>query len=114
MYFFDGDAATRALDGVSFEVRRGEVFGLLGPDGCGKSTTLKLLAGKLKPTEGKAEIFGRSPRRRSIKARIGYAPQIAEAEGKRGFARLMSAISGLFANRARGIGSAHSGASLAG
>jgi ABC-type Na+ transport system ATPase subunit NatA len=60
------------LANATFDVRRGEVFGLLGPPGAGKSTMLKILAGKLRPTEGKVEVFGRSPRRGCIKARIGY------------------------------------------
>jgi ABC-2 type transport system ATP-binding protein len=69
--FWGGDQV-RALSQVAFEVQRGEVFGLLGPPGAGKSTMLRLLAGKLRPTEGKVEVFGRSPRRAGIRARIGY------------------------------------------
>ena len=53
------------LDGLSLEVRRGEVFGLLGPNGSGKSTTVKLLLGLLYPTKGHIAVFGHSPRRTS-------------------------------------------------
>ncbi|WP_227396126.1 ABC transporter ATP-binding protein [Jeotgalibacillus aurantiacus] len=48
----------RAVDGISFEVKKGEVFGLLGPNGAGKTTTIKMLTTLLLPTEGRAEIFG--------------------------------------------------------
>ena len=76
--FFDslwGGSLTHALTNVTFEVRRGEVFGLLGPPGAGKSTALRILAGRLRPAEGKAAVFGRSPRRRSVRVRIGYLPE---------------------------------------
>ena len=65
----------RALTDVCFEVRRGEVFGLLGPSGSGKTTTIRILAGRLSPSEGEAKVFGRSPRRRSVRLRVGYLPQ---------------------------------------
>src|ERR1017187_10740598 len=75
--YFDKPGFVRALTNVSFEVRRGEVFGLLGPSGSGKSTTLRVLAGRLPPSEGKARVFGRSPRRHSARMRVGYLPQRA-------------------------------------
>jgi sodium transport system ATP-binding protein len=57
--FHDPKLGTRvAVDGVSFEVRAGEVFGLLGPNGAGKTTTLRMLATLLKPTGGTAELNG--------------------------------------------------------
>lgn len=73
---FDG-CLTRVLNAVSLNVRRGEVFGLLGPKGSGKSTALKILAGRLRPFDGKVTAFGGSPRRAWNKARIGYLPQNA-------------------------------------
>jgi len=91
--------SVRALTEASFEVRRGEVFGLLGPGGSGKSTTLKILAGRLRPTEGKVKVFGRSPRRPGIKARIGYLPEIAGSNRQSGFTGLLEFVCKLFARR---------------
>ncbi len=70
-----GGNLVRALTGVTLEVRRGEVFGLLGPPGSGKSTALRILAGRLRAMEGRAEVFGRSPRSGSVRARVGYLPE---------------------------------------
>ncbi len=72
---FWGRPKARAVDNVSFEVRKGEVFGLLGPNGSGKTTTVKMLLGLLYPTKGVIEVFGRSPRHVATKARIGYLPE---------------------------------------
>lgn len=65
----------RAVDGVSFEVRRGEIFGLLGPNGSGKSTTIKLMLGLLKKTKGRLAVFGKAPNDVAVKRRIGYLPE---------------------------------------
>lgn len=69
--------ALTAVDGLSFDVRPGELFGIVGPDGAGKTTTLRLLAGVLRPSEGDAEILGLSVRRdpERVKARIAYMSQ---------------------------------------
>jgi ABC-2 type transport system ATP-binding protein len=72
-----------ALTRVNLEIRRGEVLGLLGPLGAGKSTVLKILAGRLPPTDGRVRVFGRSPRRHRIRARIGYLPEPAAPTGPR-------------------------------
>jgi ABC-2 type transport system ATP-binding protein len=63
-----------ALDHLSIEVRRGEIFGLVGPNGSGKTTTLKLLLGLIKPTSGSITIFGRGARDVAVKKRIGFLP----------------------------------------
>jgi ABC-2 type transport system ATP-binding protein len=65
----------RALDGLSLEVARGEIFGFLGANGAGKSTTMKLLMRLIYPTEGSARILGRSIEDVSVHARIGYLPE---------------------------------------
>lgn len=66
-----------AVRGLDLEVQRGEIFGLVGPDGAGKTTTMRLLSGILAPTEGDAMVAGHSVRtdEESIKARIGYMSQ---------------------------------------
>jgi ABC-2 type transport system ATP-binding protein len=68
--------ATKAVDGVSFEIERGESFGLLGPNGAGKTTTLHLLVGALAPDAGSIEIDGEpDPRRPAVRRGLGLAPQ---------------------------------------
>jgi len=69
--------AFKAVDDVSFTVRRGEVFGFLGSNGAGKSTTIRMLCGLLTPTSGRASVdgvdVGRAPE--EVKRRIGYMSQ---------------------------------------
>ncbi len=69
--------AFRAVDRVSFQVRAGEIFGLLGANGAGKTTVIKMLTGILPPTEGEGAVAGADMRRagQAIKARIGYMSQ---------------------------------------
>lgn len=68
---------TVAVDGLTFSVERGEIFGLVGPDGSGKTTTMRLLAAILDPTGGDAWILGNSVRADAgkIHERIGYMSQ---------------------------------------
>lgn len=67
----------RAVDRISFETARGEIFGLLGPNGCGKSTTIRMMCGLLSPTAGSAEVAGFDVARRPERVRehIGYMSQ---------------------------------------
>jgi ABC-2 type transport system ATP-binding protein len=76
---------TRALTRVNLDFRVGEVTAVLGAKGAGKSTTLKVLAGRLRPTEGAAKLFGRSPRRGATKARVGYLPGKTDTAHRPGF-----------------------------
>ena len=66
-----------AVDGVSFDVDKGEVVGFLGPNGAGKSTTLRIIAGFLGMTSGKVTVAGHDIREESFEARqkIGYMPE---------------------------------------
>jgi len=72
---FWGRPKLRAVDGLSFEVEKGQVFGLLGPNGSGKTTTMKVLVGLLRPTEGGVRVRGGSPRDAGRRARIGFMPE---------------------------------------
>jgi len=64
-----------AVDDLSLKIRNNEVFGLLGPNGSGKTTTLKLLLGLLYPTKGKAVVLGGDSTDPKINARIGFLPE---------------------------------------
>jgi ABC-2 type transport system ATP-binding protein len=66
-----------AVNGVTFDVRRGSIFGFLGPNGAGKTTTMRMLLGLLSPSSGKAEVLGYNVAHqpRAVKKRIGYMSQ---------------------------------------
>src|SRR6266446_446496 len=70
-------ADVHAVDGLTFHVRRGEIFGLVGPDGAGKTTMMRVLAGILHPDGGEASVFGcdvvHDPE--GVKSQISYMPQ---------------------------------------
>src|SRR6185312_12234793 len=62
-----------AVDHVDLTVERGDVFGYLGPNGAGKTTSLRMLLGLIRPTEGSARLFGRSPLEDGARALDGVA-----------------------------------------
>lgn len=64
-----------ALTDLTFEVRSGELYGLVGPDGAGKTTCIRALAGLLLPDRGEARIFGRPPTDPQTRERLGLMPQ---------------------------------------
>ena len=66
-----------AVDGINFEVRKGESFGLLGPNGAGKSTTMKMISAVSQRTDGELEILGKDPNKKGpeIRAHLGVVPQ---------------------------------------
>jgi ABC-2 type transport system ATP-binding protein len=70
-----------AVDRISFEVRKGEIFGFLGPNGAGKTTTIRMLTGIIKPDKGTASILGFHIQREGLKARqvTGVVPEMANA-----------------------------------
>lgn len=72
---FWGRQKVRALKGLDLEIKQGEVFGLLGPNGSGKTTTIKLLLGLLFPTSGQALVFGRDATDVGKNQRLGYLPE---------------------------------------
>jgi ABC-2 type transport system ATP-binding protein len=69
--------AVNALGGVSFDVQPGEMFGLIGPDGAGKTTTIRLLCGLLHPDGGSVKVLGRDPvgQHRQVTESVGYLSQ---------------------------------------
>jgi ABC-2 type transport system ATP-binding protein len=72
---FWGRQKKRALNALDLQIYRGEVFGLLGPNGSGKTTTIKLLLGLLFPSEGDAFVFGEPAAQVRKNERIGYLPE---------------------------------------
>ena len=65
--------AVEAVRGINFEVRQGEIFGLIGPDGAGKTTTFQILAGVMEATSGTATIYNRAAR--AARQQTGYLTQ---------------------------------------
>ena len=64
-----------AVKGVSFDVRRGEIFGFLGPNGAGKTTTIKMLTGLIAPSGGEAFLFGKPVPTPASRERLGFLPE---------------------------------------
>jgi len=90
----------KAVDGISFAVKKGEVFGLLGPNGAGKTTTIKLLLGLLEPNGGDMKVLGLDPNKDEIeiKSRIGYVPEdplIFKSLTPKNLFKLIASIRGL-------------------
>ena len=72
---FWGRPKVRALKALDLKVYKGEIFGLLGPNGSGKTTTMKLLLGLLFPTEGEARLFNKPATEVMEKEKVGYLPE---------------------------------------
>ncbi len=112
--FGHGPDEVRALSGLDLEVRRGEVFGLLGHNGAGKTTAVRLLNGVLKPSAGSAAVLGLAPGRdgpalRSRSGVLAETPALDERLRARETLELFGRIFGLTASAAR----ARAGALLA-
>ncbi|HET7826720.1 MAG TPA: ABC transporter ATP-binding protein, partial [Anaeromyxobacter sp.] len=87
--------AVTALDGLSFEVEKGELYGLVGPDGAGKTTAIRALAGLVRIDGGEARVLGVDPAGGRVRERLGLMPQqyslyrdLSVAENLRFFSRL--------------------------
>lgn len=91
----------QVLRGVNLEVARGDIFGLLGPNGVGKTTLINTILGLLRPDDGTVRVFGEEDRSR-ISARIGYLPERPRYHGQftaREYLTMLARLSGL--NRER-------------
>jgi ABC-2 type transport system ATP-binding protein len=100
--------SVHALHGVSFEVNAGELYGLIGPDGAGKTTAIRILAGLMAPSAGAVLISGKDPirARRSLSGMLGYMPQqyslygdLTVDENLHFFGQLFSLSAGDYADR---------------
>jgi ABC-2 type transport system ATP-binding protein len=99
--------AVTALDGLSFEVGRGELYGLVGPDGAGKTTAIRALAGLVALDGGTARVLGEPPGGARLRERVGLMPQqyslyrdLSVEENLRFFARLYVLPRRVFRERA--------------
>ena len=75
--FYKSYGEIKAVNGISFQIHKGEMFGLVGPDGAGKTTTIRILCGLLKPDSGSAEMLGLelSKNKNEIQDKVGYLSQ---------------------------------------
>ncbi|MEX2431484.1 MAG: ABC transporter ATP-binding protein, partial [Dehalococcoidia bacterium] len=96
----------QALRGVRFDVRQGEIFGFLGPNGSGKTTTIRILTGFIRAASGRAQVLGLDPWKDTvaIKRRLGYLPDfVAVGSGftGQGFLDYMAKLHGFHARSPR-------------
>ncbi|AHY47962.1 ABC-type multidrug transport system ATPase component [Rubrobacter radiotolerans] len=89
------------IDGVDFEVREGEIFGLIGPSGSGKSTLMRMLTGYLKPSGGEVRVFGRDPFAFDATDRrlMSFMPQSFVLDGGLSVRQNMNFVAGLYGLR---------------
>ena len=99
--------AVTALDQLSFQARRGELLGLVGPDGAGKTTAIRLLAGLMAPQAGEVRVLGEDPLGGGVRERVGLMPQqyslyrdLTVGENLRFFSRLFVLPRAVFRERA--------------
>jgi ABC-2 type transport system ATP-binding protein len=93
-----------AVKGVSFDVRRGEIFGFLGPNGAGKTTTIKMLTGLIAPSGGEAFLFGKPVPAPASRERLGFLPEnpyVYPYLTPREFVELSGKLSGMSGSKLR-------------
>jgi ABC-2 type transport system ATP-binding protein len=96
--------AITALDGFDLELRRGEVVGLIGPSGAGKTSAAKVLVGLLRPDSGEASVFGEEMPSRGVLSRVGYMAQsdaLFDDLNARGNLTYFAALQGMYGKEAR-------------
>lgn len=98
----------QAVDRVDLQVSQGEIYGLVGPSGAGKTTLIRMLCGLARPTAGTAAVFGSAipKKKRAVEARVGYMPQeravyrdLTVAENLRFFGRIYGVSQGMISER---------------
>ncbi len=96
---------TVALDGISFSIRQGEVFGLIGPNGSGKTTTLRILGTLIRPTGGSAQVFGSDVQKDpdGVRRKIGYLPEEAGAYANLTGAEYLRFVGSLYSPTREGV-----------
>ena len=87
----------RGLDGLSLDVRAGEVFGYLGPNGAGKTTTIRLMLDLIRPTAGSVSVLGMEPRTAGpqLRQRVGYLPGDFLVDGRQNVGAYLRFLAGL-------------------
>jgi ABC-2 type transport system ATP-binding protein len=75
---FDGN---KSLDGLNFDVKKGEIFGFLGPSGAGKTTTIKILTGQILPTSGEVSVMGRGPKQLNHTSHLKHIGVMTDSSG---------------------------------
>jgi ABC-2 type transport system ATP-binding protein len=93
-----GHEKVRALDGISFDVKRGEIFGFLGPNGAGKTTAIHILMNFIYPTGGSAKIFGLPVTDSNCRRSLGFLPELFSFDRflkGRKLLRYLGALSGI-------------------
>ncbi|RLQ93205.1 ABC transporter ATP-binding protein [Falsibacillus albus] len=88
----------KAVDDVSFQIRKGEIVALLGPNGAGKTTTISMLLGLIKPTNGDVKVFNRLPTDKKVREQIGAMLQEISVMDRVKVKELLSLIRGYYQN----------------
>ncbi len=98
IYSKNGSSTVNALNNLNLEVKEGEIFGLLGPNGAGKSTFINILAGTVKKTSGKVDVWGfdldKNPRQ--VRASIGIVPQEVNLDPFFSPRKLLELLAGMY------------------